>query len=49
MLLNLKKLLSEAEKKNRAENFGYFEKDLFFSKDEVSSVFRVFRPEANIC
>ncbi len=31
-MLNLEKLLSEAEKKNEVENFAHFEKDLFFRK-----------------
>jgi hypothetical protein len=46
-MLNLKKLFSEAGKKNKVENFANFEEDLCFSINQVSSVFRIFRPEGS--
>jgi hypothetical protein len=48
-MLNLKKLFSEAAKKSEVENFAYFEKDVFFSENDTFRVFRIFRPEKNIC
>ena len=44
-MLNLKKLFSEAEKKNKVENFAHFEKDVFFSQNDILQIFRIFRPE----
>jgi hypothetical protein len=41
-MLNLVKLFSEAEKTNKVQNFGHFEKDMFFSKNDTFAVFRIF-------
>jgi hypothetical protein len=48
-MLNLKKLFSEAERKNEAENLGHFEKDVVFEENDILRVFRIFRSEGNIC
>jgi hypothetical protein len=48
-MLNLQKLFSEAGKKSEVENFAYFEKDVFSSKNETFQIFRIFRPEESIC
>jgi hypothetical protein len=47
-MLNLKKLVSEACKKKKVENFAHFEKIVFFEKNESFGVFRIFRPEKDI-
>jgi len=48
-MLNLKKLFLEAGKMSKIENSAYFEKDVFFSKNDTFRVFRIFRPEGSIC
>jgi hypothetical protein len=48
-MLNLKKIFSEAERRNETENFAYFEKVVFFEKNDSFQVFRIFRPENSIC
>jgi hypothetical protein len=42
LILNLKKLFSEAEKKNKVENFVHFEKDVFFSRKTTPAQYFVF-------
>jgi hypothetical protein len=48
-MLNLKKLFSKAEKKSEIEKFAHFEKDVFFSKNDIFAVFCIFRSEGGIC
>jgi hypothetical protein len=48
MMLNLKKLFLEAERKSKIENFIYFEKHLVFRKNDDPLVFRIFRAERKI-
>jgi hypothetical protein len=47
MMLNLKKLVSKAEKKNKVKYFAYFEKGYIFVKDDTFRVFADFRPESD--
>jgi hypothetical protein len=47
-MLNLKKLFSEAENKNKVENCTHFGKDVFFDENDILRVFRIFRPEGSI-
>jgi hypothetical protein len=42
MMLNLKKIFLEAEKKNEKENFVHSVIDAFFRKNESLLVFRIF-------
>jgi hypothetical protein len=44
-ILNLKKISSEAGKKEEAENFAHSENDVFFGKNDTVQAFRIFRPE----
>jgi len=48
-MLNLKKLFSEAAKKNEIKKFAQFEKDVFFDKNDILRVFRIFQLEGSIC
>jgi hypothetical protein len=48
-MLNLKKLFSEAEYKCKVEDTAHFQKDTFFRKNDTFEVFRIFRPEGDIC
>jgi hypothetical protein len=47
-MLNLEKLFLEAGKKNKAENVAHLKKDVFFSKNDTFTVFRIFRPKGSI-
>jgi hypothetical protein len=48
-MLNLKKIFSKSSKKKKVENFADFEKVMFFEKNDSLQIFRIFRPENNIC
>jgi hypothetical protein len=39
---------AEFEKKNEAENFVHFGKDVFFEENDILRIFHIFRPEGSI-
>jgi hypothetical protein len=49
LMLNLKMLFSEIEKKKKVENFTHFEKDVFFEENDILRVFRIFRSDGSVC
>jgi hypothetical protein len=42
MMLNMKKIFLDAEKKNEVENFAHFQKDVFFRKNDSFQILRIF-------
>jgi len=48
-MLNLKKIFSKTSKKKKVENVVDFEEVIFFEKSDSLQIFRIFRPENNIC
>ncbi len=48
-MLNLKKLVLEAQRKQEAKYKAYFEKGVFVLKNDTFRVFRFFLPEGSIC
>jgi hypothetical protein len=48
-MLNLKKLFAKAGKRYKVAKITHFQKDTIFLKNDTFAVFRIFRPEGDIC
>jgi hypothetical protein len=46
LMLNVKKIFSEADETKESKDFEHFEKDMFFEKNDILQVFRFFLLDA---